>query len=353
MAGSEMVLLQMLKGGDPRFEKAVLLPDYGIFYNKLNIENIDVLIGELRNFCWKNPLQYLRSLSRVYRVINEYSPDVIHSTSASPMQYIWPVSKLLSIPLVCHIHCPYGKDDLRRYFPHRADKLVTVSKHLKNIFSEHNQENIIVNYNGIETILLEKEEAKQNLGLLYGIDTKAPVAGMVGQVIPRKGVDLFIKAAATVVKSTPNAQFIIVGNDQSQYADSLKELARSMGVEQHIIWTGYVEQPQRIMAGLDLLAAPSRSEGFGLVAAEALSVKTPVIASRTGGLVEIVEHGKNGFLFPYEFEKGLAHYMSQILQKPSRYKSFGDAGHQKVKNVFSPQKQMETIHSVYLSLSGE
>ncbi|PCI24925.1 MAG: hypothetical protein COB67_11230 [SAR324 cluster bacterium] len=350
IAGSEIILLKMLKHLHPSIEKSVLLPEKGIFYDRLKQEKQQVYLSSFKGFYRKKPVSYLKELWTFAKVVREIQPDLIHTSTAGPVQYAYPLSKYLGIPLVCHIQCPYSKDDLRRYFPHKATKIIAISQTLKDIFDPKYKDKIKVIYSGIPTPNLNRQVMRARILNQFGLGSEALLLGILGQIIPRKGIRLFLKAAKQIVSELPQTRFLIVGDEKNEHGLMMKQLSKELGIEKYVIWAGYQTNSQEWMAGMDILAVPSKSEGFGLVAAEAGAVGTPVIASDVDGLPEIIEHGLNGYLIPVGDESAFVFYAKKLLLDEKKRAQMASQGKQKVQKTFSFEKSMEGIERIYSEL---
>lgn len=119
----------------------------------------------------------------------------------------------------------------------------------------------------------------------------------VGRLVPEKGVQVLLRAFARLVRVHPNATLVIAGT--GPYAGELKALAASLGIAERVTFAGFVSEDTRnkLLAQSAVAVFPSLYEPFGIVALEAMSAGVPVVASRVGGLAEIVEHGITGLLF--------------------------------------------------------
>jgi glycosyltransferase involved in cell wall biosynthesis len=126
--------------------------------------------------------------------------------------------------------------------------------------------------------------------------SEGPVVGFVGRVERRKAPLDFVHAAPAIREGTPGARLVMVGgddyDDDPDYAAEVDRAAREQGVERY----GWVDEGAGLMRHLDVLVLPSRQEPFGTVLAEAMAVGTPVVATRVGGLAEVVEDGVTGVL---------------------------------------------------------
>jgi glycosyltransferase involved in cell wall biosynthesis len=123
-----------------------------------------------------------------------------------------------------------------------------------------------------------------------------PVVGFVGRIEPRKAPLDFVHAAPAIDAGAPGARVVLVGEDpyglDPSYTEEVERSAREAGVERY----GWVDNAPGVMRHLDVLVLPSRQEPFGTVLSEAMAVGTPVVATRVGGLPEVVEDGVTGRL---------------------------------------------------------
>ncbi len=136
-----------------------------------------------------------------------------------------------------------------------------------------------------------------------------PIVGFVGRVEPRKGPLDLVRAAPTITAA--GARVVIVGDDpygsDPAYLAAVKGAA---GVEHH----GWIDGAAGLMGALDVLVAPSREEPFGTVLAEAMAVGTPVVATRVGGLAEVVDDGVTGRLVAPGDPEALAEAVLEVLE---------------------------------------
>lgn len=142
-----------------------------------------------------------------------------------------------------------------------------------------------------------------------------PVVGFVGRIEPRKGTLDLLRAFADVRSNVPDALLVIVGADE---LDADRAYARQVRAEAErhgdsVLMLGVVPGAAALMRWFDVLAVPSLEEPFGTVAAEALAAGTPVVATRSGGMEEYVEHGRSGMLVPPGDPAQLADAVSRLL----------------------------------------
>lgn len=150
------------------------------------------------------------------------------------------------------------------------------------------------------------------------------IVGVVGRITPAKGQHVALKASARLARRGLNLRLILVGAPDPQssvdraYLASLESTALSLGFEQRIWLPGYQDNPGPYYRAFDVLVIPTvTSEGMPMVALEAMREGVPVIGSAVGGIPEIVQDGRNGFLVPPGDENALSSRLEQLLTDPA------------------------------------
>lgn len=170
--------------------------------------------------------------------------------------------------------------------------------------------------NGVDTTLYRAQPPRTS-GL--------PSVLFVGRLVAQKGVDVLLHAFAVLRRRLPDARLTLVGDgDQALY---LRRLARYLGIMPAVEFAGWRtgEALVRAYGGADVVTVPSRYEPFGLVALEAMACARPVVASRVGGLAEIVDGGPSGVLVPPGDHLKLAQAVAGLLLDPERRAASGQA----------------------------
>jgi glycosyltransferase involved in cell wall biosynthesis len=193
-----------------------------------------------------------------------------------------------------------------------------------------------------------------------GIDPEAPVVGFVARLDPWKGADVFVRAAAEIARERPDARFIICGGElrgYEGYAQGVRDLASDVGLDGRILFTGWRYQLgdiAEVMAAIDvLLHPPTGPEPFGLVLVEAMATARPVVASRTGGITEVVVDGLTGELVPPGDWRAAAAAVLRLLADPSRARSMGAAGRIRAMEEFEVGAYALRIEALYDAVLAE
>lgn len=173
-----------------------------------------------------------------------------------------------------------------------------------------------------------------------------PVIGVVSRMEYIKGMDLVVPAFAKVRKIIPDVQLLVVGD--GSLLSQMKQQAHDLDVEQAIKWVGRQNQEklQDWYDQMDLFWMPSRSEGFGLSALEAMARGCVVIASDVGGLPELVQHAQCGKLVPMESVEGLCNGSVELLSQPQLWETMSEQAQHRA-SYFSQNHYAERILNLY------
>ena len=164
------------------------------------------------------------------------------------------------------------------------------------------------------------------------------LVGLIGRITPWKGQDVFIRAIHRVHACLPEVRFQIIGSalfGEELYEQELRALSANLGLDDCVEFCGFVREVQQRIAILDLVVhASTISEPFGQVVIEGMAAGKAVIATRGGGVSEIVEDGVSGVLVPKNDPVALADAMLQLLNDSSRRQALGVEAHLRVQNHF-------------------
>ena len=193
----------------------------------------------------------------------------------------------------------------------------------------------------------------------------ACLIGAVGRLDPVKGIEYLIDALPRIRSRIPNACLIIVGEPgpyaaEQDYARSLKSRAGDLNLGEVVRFVGYRDDAPSIVAALDVLVVPSvripgergtTEEGFGRVAVEAMAAGVPVVATNTGGLPEVLAHGRSGFLVEDRDASALASSIIHILADRDLYRKYSEAGRRRYEAHYTLSRHVQQVERVYASIA--
>jgi len=257
-----------------------------------------------------NPLKDLLALIEIYRFIKKNNIEIVHTHSSKAGILGRLAARLAKAKVIVHTVHGWSFNDyqpkiiriffiwLERLSAHFTDKLIVVSnydkqKGLNNRIGKENKYTLI-RY-GIDYTEFNLQE--QNIRKELGIDTQDLIVGMVSCLKPQKCPQDFIKLAFLVKRVLTNVKFLLVGDGILR--ESIQRLIAQLNLESNVVLTGWRRDIPQILAAIDIFALTSLWEGLPIAALEAMASSRPVVATRTGGIAEIIREGQTGFLvFP-------------------------------------------------------
>jgi glycosyltransferase involved in cell wall biosynthesis len=180
----------------------------------------------------------------------------------------------------------------------------------------------------------------------HGIPADALVAAQASWMIPEKGIGDLIQAARIVCAQEPRAHFLMAG--EGEYRKEFTEAARDM--PGHFTWTGLVQNPtaEGLYTAADVVCQVSRwEEAFGWVIAEAMSARRPVVATRVGGVPELVDDGVTGYVVERRDPAAVADRLLRLFADRELRRQMGDAGRRAAEQKFDLRRNVEELIRVY------
>ncbi|MGE0758155.1 MAG: glycosyltransferase family 4 protein, partial [Pirellulaceae bacterium] len=185
----------------------------------------------------------------------------------------------------------------------------------------------------------------------WGVEPDELLAGIIGDVIPRKGHWYAIQAWAEVARKVPASRLVVVGNEKHpRYTRQVKAEAQRLGIADRIIWAGYCNHIPAVMHAIDLCVSAAIEEALGLTVLEAMAAARAVVATDVGGVPENVLPGETGLLVPPGSPSQLAAAMIRLLTDGGYRRACGLAGQRMVRAKFNPEDQLRQTEAIYASL---
>ena len=189
-----------------------------------------------------------------------------------------------------------------------------------------------------------------NVHAEFYLPTHAPVVGNVAALVPHKGQHHLIDAAALVVRSVPDVRFVIVGDGELRR--SLEEQVHRLHLERHVFLAGFRVDVLELTKGFDLFAMSSVSEGMCTALVDAMAASKAAVATRAGGIPDVMVDGDTGFLVPPRDHHAMADRIVQLLESDSLRARMGAAALQRARERFTVERMVEGTAAVYARLAG-
>jgi len=308
-----------------------------------------------------------KALWKLYWLMRKERPHIVHTHTAKAGFLGRLAARLAGVPVIVHtfhghvLHGYYGPVQnalLRRVEQSLGwftDRLVTVSEQVKRELVGYG----IARAKKIEVIPLgfdlkpffnshtHRGEFRREIRL----SNKIKLVGIVGRIFPIKNHALFLESAAQISARETAARFVIVGDGALRSA--LEQQARRLGIADRVLFTGWRRDLSRIYADLDLLVVSSDNEGTPVSAIEAMASGCPVVATRVGGLPDLIEDHKTGRLVPPREPEALTNTILALLNDPQMAQDLGKNGRDSVRGRFGLERLLNDIDSLYTQLLAE
>lgn len=214
------------------------------------------------------------------------------------------------------MHAPrWARPLVRRLVRAHADRLVANSAATARNLLGHAFDGGEIVPNAVRAAFFEDERTPQEARRHLGLQGSSPLIGVPGTLRPMKGHPFFLKAVAPLLRDR-NLRVAVTGEGASDFAERLKATSQSLGIQDQVIFLGWVDDMPGFYRACDLACIPSRAEPFGRTAIEAFAVGTPVVATAVGGLREIVTDETTGLLVPYGHVEALTDALRRLLDTP-------------------------------------
>jgi len=237
---------------------------------------------------------------------------------------------------------------LDRYSSRLAVHIIAISSGVKKVLVENDKINpgkVTVIYNGIDFSEFEKAKDLYRVRWEFGIDKDSRIIGSIGSLHPRKGHRFLIEAADILCRKYPDIKFMICG--EGVLKKNLVELRDSFGLEDKVIFTGFRKDISDVINAFDIVIQPSLEEGFGLSIIEAMILGKPVIATRVGGIPEIIKNSSTGVLVQSKNPIALAQEIEYFLNNPEDRQKIGAEARKEVYSRFSLLTMIRKYESLY------
>lgn len=242
----------------------------------------------------------------------------------------------------------------------RAPAFAAISREIEQEFKECGVPPARVHYipNGIDTELFrplpddQKQRRRRELGLPDG-----SLWMYAGKLNKGKGLERLLRVWARIAAERTGEHLVLVGGGGGQYLScetELRDFVRARGLEKRVTFTGYQERVYDWLPCADGFVFPSENEAFGLAIVEAMACGVPVIASRTGGIPDIVQHGENGWLVDdCKNDEAWHKELCGLMANPARTRAWAEAGRKTAEQRFSIKEVARTYVALLESVIAE
>lgn len=377
--GAGWSLYYLLKNLDrSRIEPLVVVPAKGIFEERL--EKLGICVIEMPQITERTNRQLFRSnnrltvaastvmnsisslscIPRIARLIKREHVEVVHCNNMLVKTIGAVAAQVAGVPAVLHarnLHESRGK----QFLYGNLAKLTSVRLIISNSeataapYQQYAPNKITVVWNGVDLEEYGHDVVREvSFRRELGLDERTTLVGFTGNLIPRKGLETLLRAAASVLARRPSAYFVAIGRvpigNPVDHKAEYEALAKQLGIADRFHFAGFRDDVRSAVRDFDVLVAPSFQEPFGRSIIEAMALGTPVVASRVGGIPEILTHDHNGLLVEPGDVNGLADALERLISSPDLRGDMSRAAQRTVRDKFDVVQLTRMIEDLLMEV---
>jgi glycosyltransferase involved in cell wall biosynthesis len=350
LRGGQWQLLLLANGLRARgHAQLIVCPEGSELYRRATVDGFTIMGLPLNDF------RHFKGIRQLRQRLRQHGLMLVHAHDGVAQTVSWLASLGTGVRRVASrrvTYLPNRRLDYRLKYRHTCHAVIGVSQHVGRIMEDAGIPSAMINVipDGIEipertpdAVSRQATRAKWRLG------NDEFIIGHLGSISQEKGQDLALKALQLFADQLPNTKLMLGGNVSAEYLATSPLAAAVAGGQ--VVLAGYQENLFEFFSGLDLYIMPSRSEGLGSSALMAMAYGLPVVATRVGGLPEVVAEGKTGWLVAPESPQALATAIAEAASNPARLEEMGRNARQHAKD-FSADIMVERTEELYRRLLG-
>lgn len=346
IAGGQRALLELMPLLSRRFEVLAVLPGEGPLAKALRACGVQLDFLTMRSFTlveknWRDVLNFIldtpRLILELRRIARRESSNLVYINSSRA--FIWGTlgAWLGGLPVIWHAHNVLGDSKTRALVDLLAGlptvrKIMCPSDPAAVQFARHRAKVVVVPYGIDLDRFAPSKEMRTQERMQLGIAPTAPVVGIIGDLIPLKGQDIFVQAAVQAAPQLPGAVFLIIGGARSsaeshRFQADLESTIRNAPCDIRLL--GARSDIAELVNALDVSVVASTTETGPLVLLQALACGVPVVSTPVGMAVQLLGDGACGSMFPVNDSRLLAEKLVQLLSQPELRTRMSQAARQR------------------------
>ncbi|MGB7934502.1 MAG: glycosyltransferase family 4 protein [Gammaproteobacteria bacterium] len=333
-----------------KYRSVVVIRGKGWVYEELCRRGVKPALMDAKgSFNWR----YLLKLANLVR---GEGVDLIQSHLLGSNVYCSLAGLLTRIPVVATFH---GAVDIRENERLKVLKFGSINRGARNIIavSDALRRDIIgrtplkarktsVIYNGIETADFQRPRSDA-LRRQYDWSEEDIIIGSLGNIRPAKGYDVLLRAAALLHDTPRGFRFVIAGQGKTGLYDDLLNLRDELGLQNTVQFVGFVNDPADFLSNLDMFLLSSISEGFSIATIQAMAAGLPSIVTRSGGPLEIISHGENGWMLDAGNPAAISEAILTLAADPVLSSRLAKSGREHVAKKFGMNAMLAAYEEIY------
>ncbi len=288
-------------------------------------------------------------LRKLLSIVAKEHPHILHIHSRRGADlWGWIVGRILNVPIIITRRVDNPELALwARIKYNRCTRVITISHGIEKVLKREgvNEKKLSCIPSAVDT--QEYKPTCHNTWFLkeFSLSKGNTVVGMIAQFIPRKGHHLILEIASHLTPRYPNTIFLLFG--KGKLREEIKKEIKKRHLQEKVRICGFRKDMPRIIPCLDILIHPAYMEGLGVSLLQASACEVPIIASRVGGIPEIVRNGENGILVEAGNWKGFSQATEMLLKNKEIRIQMGKKGREIVKKYFSIPAMVDKYIKIY------
>jgi glycosyltransferase involved in cell wall biosynthesis len=358
LSGGPRHILGLLSSIDKtKFECFLICPNGNLSREARDIPHLEVINIEMRSkfdFVAMNSIN--KTLSQIQSQRNPFGPMIVHThgTRAGLLGRMAHPKGVLSVYTEHRWDADYHLENrinewLQLYWLKRLNQkthlIIAVSNSVKDFLVGKKlapESRVKVIHNGIKL-----QNAKSKMRKAKTVNRNHFIIGNVGNLNHQKGHKYLIEAMPKILEHYPHTMLEIIGEGEER--KNLELIIQNLKLERHVTLLGRQIDPMSFMAKWEIFVLSSVAETFGIVVLEAMSQRLPIVATKVGGVPDIIKHNKNGLLVLPESPEAIAEAVLELLSHPAKAEEISRAGYGRVKD-FDWREIVKKVEKEYLGL---
>lgn len=322
------------------------------------------------------PFNDIRAYFRIKRMIREFKPDIVHTHASKSGAIGRLAARSCNVKLVVHtfhghvFHSYFSKFvswgiiQVERFLARRSHAIVAISdqqrNELVNIYKIAPADKVFtvpLGFN-LDKYTQSQPEKRIEFRRKYNFASDDIVIGIIGRIVPIKNHEMFVEVAAAVKQqSKAKLRFVIIGDGESL------PLIEKRCQELHLSYSYFPQTPDKTadvtvtswetnmamaLSGIDIVVLTSHNEGTPVSLIEAMAAGKPVVATKVGGVQDVIDHEKNGYITAVDDVKSFAGHVVNLINEPEKRDELGRSGKEKVLKNYSKERLVEDMRALYL-----
>ncbi len=348
IGGGNRSLLTLATGMKKRGHKPrVICPKDGPMVDRCVSLDVTCNVKPYIQPSWRSPWEVYGEFKSWMDVLRRHEVDLIHANDCSNARVVSLAAWRRNIPLVCHIRFAPKPEAIEWMFRRMPvpNILVFNSYALQREVGPHFEKH----YRGLQQTVIHNAVRVDEFFPVAQPDRETIRVGMIANLLPIKGHVDFLKMARKVCDHHQNIEFVVIGGDihKSGYGQHLLQRVKELELTNQVHFLGHCANVPKLVNELDMVVCPSHVEPFGLCLLEGMACEKPVVATRVGGIPEVVDEGVTGLLVDSRSPEQLTAAVETLVLDPQLRTAMGEAGRDRVLRLFTPDCVLQRTAALY------